>query len=626
MGLNTNKHNRRDTVKRVWALLRFELLCKAAFLMVLYPVCRLSFRFVLKVTGYSYLTLENIHGFLTHPATILAVVFVVLLCTLLWLTETVSLIVYYQEYVKNKEIRIAHILYPGLRETMELLRRKGKGAVFGFSFLSGLFNLFPMLLVLAIRFRVPAFIANTIMQVKIGLGIVVVFIVFCVLLNVFGAFSLYYCVLYETPFHKSFHQSIRFVRSHLFRYLLRLISLYVLQAAAYVLLYAGVMIFCCYIIYRTKSSKMVMAAILTAYDEVMLYMGILFTMLGQLVNYAFFSFFFTRYHTTAEVLNQIEKWREQISYGDAVRQMEYQEKAGGFRHACSRSTRIITLVSVFIVLLDAIYMYDWFRNGALVESETLFTIRITAHRGASADAPENTLPALLLAVEQMADYAEIDVRETRDGVLILMHDSTLRRTAGKNNMVEDLTYEQLGELEVGSWYSEEFAGEKIPTLREVMELCKGRINLNIELKKYRTPEQNRAFVEKVVELIQEYDMENQCIISSMESTILKEVRDLEPDLKTGYILSFAYGSFYDIDYVDFYSVKSSFLNEEMVKNIHSAGKEVHAWTVDTRSELERMKQLGVDNIITNQAVLAREVIYEEEGKLDFFKLLGLIRQ
>lgn len=368
-----------------------------------------------------------------------------------------------------------------------------------------------------------------------------------------------------------------------------------------------------------------MAAMLTIQDEVALYMGILVTIMGQIVNYAVLSAFFYQYGPRLLRINQVEKLQEQIVYEDAIRRME---TAGVDRHLGLQSwyTKVTLLVAVFVAGFHIYSIYNALRNGSLADKETLFGTYITAHRGASAEAPENTLEALRLAMECMADYAEIDVQLTQDGVVILMHDPSLWRTTGQRLTVSGVDYGLISELDAGSWFHKDYAGTRIPTLKQAIELCKGKINLNIELKAEKSEKRNRELVEKVVSMIWEYNLEAQCVLSSISHEMLEMVKELDREIKTGYILAFAYGNFYNLDCVDFYSIRYNFVNENIVRKLHSLGKEVHVWTVDTRSGLERMKQLGVDNIITDNAVLAREVVYGDRVRKGFFKLLGLVRQ
>ena len=251
---------------------------------------------------------------------------------------------------------------------------------------------------------------------------------------------------------------------------------------------------------------------------------------------------------------------------------------------------------------------DMIYNGSVFDWSSLGQAEITAHRGSSRMAPENTLAALEAAMEEMADFAEIDVQMTEDGVVVLCHDTNLRRVAGVNKSLAGLTFEEAEKLDVGSFFSPEFAGERIPSLAEALELCGGRLKLNIELKNLGT---DSSLPEKTVELIREYGMEEQCVISSVRLSYLQRVKEACPELRTGYILPAAYGRYYENEYVDFISIRSSLVTRRLVEAAHEAGRAVHVWTVNSRADLEAMRLLGVDNLITDYPARAREILYEE---------------
>ena len=229
----------------------------------------------------------------------------------------------------------------------------------------------------------------------------------------------------------------------------------------------------------------------------------------------------------------------------------------------------------------------------------------------------NFIPAQHYMV--IADYVEIDVQETKDGVVVVYHDASLRRITGDAGRIWEYTYGELLLMDFGGWFSEEYAGTQIPTLEQVLELCRGRIAINIELKADRVSE---TLVEKTLELVELYGMEGQVVISSTDYGYLRQVKELKPDIPTGYILFAAYGRHFDDENIDFLSVRSDFITNTLVKSAHEAGKAVHAWTVNAEREITRMKHLQVDNIITDRPLLAREVLYREEGTegiLEFLK-------
>ena len=247
---------------------------------------------------------------------------------------------------------------------------------------------------------------------------------------------------------------------------------------------------------------------------------------------------------------------------------------------------------------------SFFRNGSVLLSEALEGLCITAHRGASDNAPENTMTAIAMAVEEAADYAEIDVRLTADGVPVLLHDKALFRTTRVLKDLDDVSYAELSGYDAGSSYSAEFAGECVPCLADVLDRFGGKIGFNIELKT-----EDEALAESVVALIEAYGMEESCIISSVYYGQLERVKEYNEEIKTGYILSMVYGNFYETKAADFFSIRSSFVKDSVVKQAHAQGKEVHAWTVNREKELKRMKAIGVDNIITDKPAYARDTLH-----------------
>jgi len=264
-------------------------------------------------------------------------------------------------------------------------------------------------------------------------------------------------------------------------------------------------------------------------------------------------------------------------------------------------------IALFIGLI--LYFYFGIYNGIIQAERAIPFIQISAHRGVCSEAPENTLPAIELAIDYLADSVEIDVQCTEDGVVVVFHDTSLKRVTGVSRAVANMTFEELRELDAAVYSDPVYQGTPIPTLEEVMEVVKGRINLIIELKRNKSGDD---LVEKVLALIDEYDMEHQCVIQSSDYQYLRQVKEFNPNLTTGYILSTAIGNYYDNEYIDFFCVRSAFVTRSTVNQAHAAGKEIFAWTVNSKDELERMKRIQVDTIITDYPIRAREILYRQE--------------
>jgi len=230
-------------------------------------------------------------------------------------------------------------------------------------------------------------------------------------------------------------------------------------------------------------------------------------------------------------------------------------------------------------------------------------VQVTAHRGHARAAPENTLSAIRKAIESGADYAEVDVHQTKDGVVVLLHDRDLKRVAGDSRRLDEVLFHQVRELDVGSWFDPAFAGERVPTLKEAINLCRGRIKMNIELKFFGP---DRRLAGEVARLVRELDFESECLVTSFEYDALLEAKRHNPGLRTGLIVALALGDVSRVE-VDAFSVRADFLSDELLREAHHRRSEVHVWTVNDAGQMTRQIKRGVNNIITSDPDLAIRV-------------------
>ena len=222
------------------------------------------------------------------------------------------------------------------------------------------------------------------------------------------------------------------------------------------------------------------------------------------------------------------------------------------------------------------------------------------HRGAAGVAPENTLAAFEKAVETGLDMAELDVQLTKDEQLVVVHDQDLSRVAGCSAEVKELTLKELKELEVGSWWSEEYAGEQIPTLAEVIEVVKGELKLNIELKPGL--ENQLLVVEQVVNLLQEKNFTHQVIVSSFDHALVRQVKGLNPDITTAVLMAAC--PIRPTEVIKWANAEGIHLeqpvvNQEVVTKVKAANYFINVWTVNELEFINYLRQLGVTGIITD---------------------------
>jgi len=231
---------------------------------------------------------------------------------------------------------------------------------------------------------------------------------------------------------------------------------------------------------------------------------------------------------------------------------------------------------------------------------------ITAHRGASAYAPENTLAAVSLALQFRPDFIEIDVHLSRDHQVVLLHDESLDRTTNGSGKIWQQSLAELNHLDAGSWFSARFDSERIPTLKEVIQLVKGHVKLDIEVKSH--PEQ-LGLVDHTLNVIAELDFEQQCIITSFDRDALAEVHSRNPNISIGLITSSGIPTNMYKEPYDYFMCAANIVDRELVAHIHQVGKKIHVWTVNRAANMRRFLRMGVDGIITNRPDVLREILF-----------------
>ena len=228
-----------------------------------------------------------------------------------------------------------------------------------------------------------------------------------------------------------------------------------------------------------------------------------------------------------------------------------------------------------------------------------------AHRGASGHAPENTLAAFRLAWKMGAEMCELDVQQTADDRLVVMHDSTLERTTSGSGNLWEMTLAELQRYDAGSWHDKKFSGEPPPALEQVIALARGKMKLNIEIKIHG---HERHLPALVAETIRRENLVDECVVTSFDWKIVDEIKKLAPELNTGYI--FGWKEFSPEVFtaaVELLSTHYSLVDADFVDRAHAAGKKVHVWTVNYKWMMRRLVKRGVDGIITNYPDRLREV-------------------
>ena len=218
-----------------------------------------------------------------------------------------------------------------------------------------------------------------------------------------------------------------------------------------------------------------------------------------------------------------------------------------------------------------------------------------AHRGASGEFPENTLAAFAAAIEAGAQMCELDVQLSADGVAMVIHDDTVDRTTDGKGAVSSMSLAELRRLDAGCKFGAAFAGARIPTLDEVLNLAKGRCALNVELK-------GAGVESEVCRLVRAHHAFADTIVSSFDWDSLAAARKLEPALRLGVLADRrADAALQAAAHLRAASVNPRYdlVTAAMVKRAHDAGLKVLVWTIDKPARMRRMIAMGVDGIMTD---------------------------
>lgn len=587
-------------------LILFEILWKLVTLLVIAPACAGLIQLAIHLAKLKYLTTSNLLQFLRSPWTILLLAVLLLLAALYTLFEIAAVCTCFrQSRFQKVRTTLGRMVRSGLQSVLHFFRGGGPFLVLHllvliplmqFSATSGIFT----------AMGIPDFLAYYMTKKEFLLPIYVVAIILCCLLSVRWVFSSVLFTQNQCSYRSARATSVQLVRGRWQTFF----SVLVWNCCYF----AALLVFLCLI-------TVVVLMVIRATGSNDLIMSQAMRILKLLIQIVLWSFsFFATPICMAHLTALLEKRCVQMPEVVLPEPVPLSRSAKPFR----RSTAVLTACcfTVAALGLNLSYVYSVFTGKANFRLALFQNPTVMAHRGLSADAPENTLYAFSDAISVGADFIELDVQQTRDGVLVVMHDSNLKRTTGVNKDIWDVDYADIQNLDAGSWFDPAYANARIPTLEETLQFVDKRAKLNIEIKP--TKHGSDTLEQDVAELITRYQYTDACYVTSFSYGSLKKVKEANPEIRTGYLMSVAYGQFYSLKYADAFSLNKVFVTSQVVNAAHQQGKQIFAWTVNSMSEVRSLCNLHVDSIITDDPVMVQNVISRDStgetlrSVLDYF--------
>ncbi|MDA3956837.1 glycerophosphodiester phosphodiesterase family protein [Oceanispirochaeta sp.] len=228
-------------------------------------------------------------------------------------------------------------------------------------------------------------------------------------------------------------------------------------------------------------------------------------------------------------------------------------------------------------------------------------MRVFAHRGASAYAPQNTLPSFKKALELKASGIELDVQLSSDGVPVVIHDFFLDRTSDASGFIHSLTWQEIRKADAGLWFGPEFKGTPVPSLEEVLALIPRDVTLNLEIKSISSLEEPVA---RIVSDLLNQEKERDLIVSSFNHPILKEYQSLDPDVKIGILTGsdfIGFPAYVEASGLRPFSIhpQATYLSAETIREYHERGWQVLTYTVNSLEQAGMVQNLGADGIFSD---------------------------
>lgn len=588
-------------------LILFEILWKLVTLLVIAPACAGLIQLAIHLAKLKYLTTSNLLQFLRSPWTILLLAVLLLLAALYTLFEIAAVCTCFrQSRFQKVRTTLGRMVRSGLQSVLHFFRGGGPFLVLHllvliplmqFSATSGIFT----------AMGIPDFLAYYMTKKEFLLPIYVVAIILCCLLSVRWVFSSVLFTQNQCSYRSARATSVQLVRGRFWQTFFSVLVWNCCYFAVLLVFLCLITVVVLMVIRATGSNDLIMSQAMRTLK-----------LLIQIVLWSF-SFFATPI-CMAHLTALLEKRCVQMPEVVLPEPVPLSRSAKPFR----RSTAVLTACcfTVAALGLNLSYVYSVFTGKANFRLALFQNPTVMAHRGLSADAPENTLYAFSDAISVGADFIELDVQQTRDGVLVVMHDSNLKRTTGVNKDIWDVDYADIQNLDAGSWFDPAYANARIPTLEETLQFVDKRTKLNIEIKP--TKHGTDTLEQDVAELITQYQYTDACYVTSFSYGSLKKVKEVNPEIRTGYLMSVAYGQFYSLKYADAFSLNKVFVTSQVVNAAHQQGKQIFAWTVNSMSEVRSLCNLHVDSIITDDPVMVQNVISRDStgetlrSVLDYF--------
>ena len=578
----------REVLKNIYSN-KFRFYTKAVLLQLFMAtvgsyLLRFIFKLILMSAGQDNFTTHNVIYILSEPLSLLLIFVFVLMLSLLTLLEfSVLTLMIYSSY-KNVRILCKENLKKSLAKWKNFNPKQLFFFVIYFILMIPMSNL-GLSSAFSEKFFIPAFITEELMKMKSGVIVYIVFLVVCGYINIRLIFTIPLTVINAHPFSANMKKSIEMTKKGKIKLLFMWFRLEaVLVIAGSILLWINTLIF----------------ELLDSSGREIIYNNIFYTITRIIL---FFFIIVSKLILISSIVKIISDSGEKLFF-DTVPRVDNEIK---------KRKKLAATTSVIMIIIFGHMGYQMF------STEINKNVLIIAHRGYSEMGVENSLEALEGAKKAGADYVELDIQLTKDNKFVVMHDFNLKRLAGVNKKVKDLTFDEIEKLTIKQGEFE----SHIPSFEEFVNRAKKlNIKLLVELKPNGGEPDNYAglFINEMKRL----GVEKTYKTMSGNLDIMEKIEARDPEIETGHIIALQFGNFSD-EKVDFFVLEDFSFNDILSEDAKKKGKDIFVWTIDDSETIVKYIHKDVAGIITDYPDMVKEEIENEEDSY-FEKLARLIYQ
>lgn len=582
-------------------LIVIETMIKVIGLLFIFPIFRIAFYYSLELSGLKYISNSDLIFYLSRPTTIIIALFIMLIFSIYLLLEYVFLSLLFDHAKKQNIIYYKRFFIKGFSRFFQMLGRYHLIILFPILAFFVLFEYIQIIL-FSSTIKLPTAVLIEIENFRPSpWTFIFIFIALFAFYIEFVTFTQDLIIQRQT-FKNTWKRSRKIIRKKRWKLIKLVLVSNILIHVLLLMIYAFIILIINLMITIFIGSNVAFGIIITSMYSFYWIVNFIFISILIPVNVAIVAYI---YHKPQKQV--IKPPLRIIQSQKPMRRLVWIGITIGFALVFS-----LNIVSITDDISSTQNQFQFLKQETII-----------AHRGASFEAPENTLAAIELAIDQGSDAVEFDVRGTKDHIPILMHDDTLVRTTAFdiNLKVEDLSYDIISRYEAGSWFSNDFAGEKIPTLDEALSLIQNRTDIFMDIKT-----ENKIVESEIMRLIAFYDMVDQVKIMSFSLSQLQRFKSLNPEIETILLISNYYGQIdllYTNDSINHFGLRISIIERDpnIINDIHAVGKKAYIWKIDSETQVKAGVRADVDGFITSRPLLTREVAHSKASNESFREFL-----